>query len=53
MTALLVGWAWRSSSALREADFNDTALGRAWLFALRWVTPALIAIVLVRGFGTE
>jgi len=28
-------------------------MGRAWLFTIRWIMPALIAIVLVWGFGTE
>jgi len=49
--ALFVGWAWGRGVALEEVGFERAWLGRAWLFMLRWVTPALILVVLGRSVG--
>src|SRR6056297_2116882 len=49
--ALFVGWAWGRGVALEEVGFERAWLGRAWLFMLRWVTPALIVVVLGRSLG--
>lgn len=49
--ALFVGWSWGRAVALEEVGFERAWLGRAWLFMLRWVTPALILVVLARSVG--
>ncbi len=49
--ALFVGWSWGRRVALAEVGFLRGWLGRTWLFTLRWVTPALIAVVLARSVG--
>lgn len=49
--ALFVGWGWSRARALRESGFGSGPAGRAWRFALRWLTPALVALTLLRSLG--
>lgn len=51
LTALLVGWRWGKMKALTESDFGNTVMGRCWLFSLRFLTPALIVLVFLKGVG--
>jgi NSS family neurotransmitter:Na+ symporter len=49
--ALFVGWGWGRANALGESDCGTGALGRLWLWLLRLVAPAVIAVVLLAGLG--
>lgn len=51
LIALFVGWRWGPSNALRESDFGDTRLGRAWLWILRLVVPAFIVLIFVHNLA--
>lgn len=42
--ALFVGWGWGKSSALRASDFNNSVLGKFWLFCLRFIAPIFIGL---------
>lgn len=44
---LFVGWGWNKNEALSSSDFGDSTLGIIWLWILRIVAPALIAILFV------
>ena len=47
--ALFAGWRWGRARALEGSDLGDGALGRVWLWLLRLVVPALIALVFLRA----
>lgn len=49
LVALFTGWRLQRAEALAEADLDRSALGTVWLWLLRWVVPAAILLVLVRG----
>jgi NSS family neurotransmitter:Na+ symporter len=49
--ALFVGWGWGRANALGESDCGTGPLGRLWLWLLRLVAPAVIAVVLLAGLG--
>jgi NSS family neurotransmitter:Na+ symporter len=51
LIALFVGWGWGRTEALGESDLGMGALGRLWLWLLRLVAPAVIAVVLLSGLG--
>ncbi|TMW73410.1 sodium-dependent transporter [Alteribacter natronophilus] len=48
--ALFVGWGWKKAQSLEASDFGASAIGTIWLFLLRFVAPAAIAVVLVAQF---
>jgi NSS family neurotransmitter:Na+ symporter len=48
--ALVAGWRWPLLAALREADLAP-ALGVPWLWSLRVLLPAAIALAMARGLG--
>ena len=48
--ALVAGWHWSPLAALREADLAP-GLGAPWLWALRVLLPAAIALAMARGLG--
>jgi len=47
LIALFVGWCWRRGDALAGSGLRPEALAVAWRWALRYVVPALLALVLV------
>lgn len=49
--ALFIGWGWQRSVALQEAGFTGRRLGTLWLFTLRYLTPVLVVLVLLRSLG--
>ncbi|MEZ5739824.1 MAG: sodium-dependent transporter [Burkholderiaceae bacterium] len=51
LVALFVGWRWTRSEALAEAELDDSRLGVTWLWLLRAVSPALIALILLSNTG--
>lgn len=50
-TALFVGWRVQRAMVLSESDFGDSLLGRIWLWLVRVVVPATIALILFRSIG--
>ncbi len=49
--ALFVGWRWDAREAIAEADFGRSWFGPAWIWLLRLLVPAVIALVLIRSAG--
>lgn len=49
LIALFVGWRLRRGEVLREADLAQSALGPVWLWLLRTLVPAAVAIILIRN----
>ncbi|MGE4219173.1 MAG: sodium-dependent transporter [Alphaproteobacteria bacterium] len=48
MLLTVVGWRWGRAPALAAAGFDRSVWGAAWFLLVRWVTPALTAIILLR-----
>lgn len=51
LTALFVGWRW-SGPALKETALESSWIGYAWVVLLRFVIPALIALIFIRAIYT-
>lgn len=51
LIAILVGWRMERGRALADADLSHTAVGMAWLWLMRVVVPAMIALILARSLG--
>ena len=49
LIALLVGWRLDLTAALADADLAGTRLGAAWIWLLRLVVPATVAVILLRS----
>jgi len=49
--ALFVGWGWKRAEAFAESDLGESALGKAWLFILRYVAPIAITAVFLVSIG--
>ena len=49
MLAIFTGWVWSREKALEAASLGATALGRLWLFSLRYVCPICIVIIVLRS----
>lgn len=49
LIALFAGWCWRRGDALAESGLRPEALALAWRWALRFLVPGLLALVLVAG----
>lgn len=47
IVVLFVGWGWKTSDALKEADFSNPAIAKFWLFLVRFVAPIMILIILL------
>lgn len=48
LIALFVGWRLRAAESLAEADLAHRRLGVAWLWLLRTLVPAAVALILIR-----
>jgi NSS family neurotransmitter:Na+ symporter len=48
--ALVAGWRWRRQQALAETGLAGAA-GLLWLWSLRTLLPAAIAVAMARGLG--
>ena len=51
LIAILVGWGLERRRALTDADLQGRLIGGVWLWLIRLVAPAMIALILVRSFG--
>lgn len=51
LVVIFVGWVWGRANALRGADLSDRAAGRVWIWLIRYVTPVLTAIIVLRGLA--
>jgi len=49
--ALFLGWHWRKEDALDAVGVRSPVLANVWCLAVRYVAPAMIAIVLLRSVG--
>lgn len=49
--AVLAGWVWPRATALAETDLAGHPLAGAWRILLRFVAPAVIVVILLRGLG--
>jgi NSS family neurotransmitter:Na+ symporter len=49
LIALLVGWRLSPKRAMAEADLAGGWIGPAWIWLLRIVVPAMIAIIMLRS----
>lgn len=47
--ALVVGWQWRASEAADAAGLRTPGMRALWWFAMRWLVPVLLIVVLVTG----
>lgn len=54
LTALFVGWAWRTDGALKELRLNNAwfPFPSAWAFLIRWVCPVGIGLIVGWTFYT-
>lgn len=52
LIALYVGWRWRAAEACGLAFARDGLSARAWVWFLRYVTPTLTAIIIIRALMT-
>ena len=50
MLLTVVGWRWGRTPALAATGLDRSVWGTPWFLLVRWVTPALTAIVLLREF---
>jgi NSS family neurotransmitter:Na+ symporter len=48
LIALFAGWRLGRAEVLKEADMEDGALGRVWLWLVRIVAPAAVLLILLR-----
>lgn len=48
--AVIAGWLWRRDEALAEVELGPR-LGRLWRLAVRYLAPAVIALILLRSLG--
>lgn len=54
IVVLFVGWGWKGNAAFEAADFKNPALGKFWLFLVRYFAPIMIIIILLANlFGIE
>lgn len=50
--ALVVGWQWQEKEAADSAGLQEGRVRQGWWFAMRWLVPVLLIVVLVTGlFG--
>lgn len=49
LIAVFLDWLWRRHDALAACDLSDSGLGRFWRLGMRYTTPLLLTVVLVRG----
>ncbi|WP_119418263.1 sodium-dependent transporter [Desertibaculum subflavum] len=50
-TVLFVGWRWSRKAALLAAELEGSAFGACWWMLLRYVLPAVIAVILLGGIA--
>lgn len=50
MLLALVGWRWGRQPALIAANLDRSAWAPAWFALVRWITPLLVLIILLREF---
>ncbi|MEQ8586332.1 MAG: sodium-dependent transporter [Thalassobaculaceae bacterium] len=53
VVALFVGWRWGAGDAIAQSGLLLPALGRAWIWLLRIVAPAVILAILLGAVGGE
>ncbi len=51
LIALFVGWHVERGLTLRAADMDGSRLGIAWLWLLRTLVPAAVALILAHSLG--
>jgi NSS family neurotransmitter:Na+ symporter len=51
LLALFLGWVWPRAESLRASQIRSPWFGRFWHFSLRYLAPALVAVVLVAGLA--
>ncbi|PWB66026.1 MAG: sodium-dependent transporter [Bradyrhizobiaceae bacterium] len=49
--ALFAGWHWRRADALAAIGFRDPRVAQLWRISVRYVAPAMIAIVFLRSLS--
>lgn len=51
IVALFVGWRWGADAAVEQSDLRSRFIGRAWIWLLRIVVPAVILAILLGATG--
>jgi len=51
VVALFVGWRWGADAAIEQSDLRSLVIGRAWIWLLRVMVPAVILAILLGATG--